>query len=614
MKTGLLCLIICLTACCAFAQAPDLIPESGLASGFEQIIEELDFRNTHLKDVVRIIGKKYGLNLFIDDAIDVKVTLHLTNVSVKDALDFMVGEYGLSLQQTGNILKLSLPEVPAPPPKAYQISLDEGLLTVELEEEDLQTVVKQLSDSTGKTILADRNVSGKVSANIIDLPFDEAISLLFKTNGFNVVRNGNAYVVRRAAIELSGEKSAANMWVQYRRGRLDVEATQAPLKALLNEISAQTGINFFMVGEPPGNVNANIKDMSLEACLDLILMESDFTYRREGDLYLIGNKSAGSLTSSKLLELSHLKVDGVIEILPQSVMGKAELKVVPEHNALLVNGSQDVISQIEQVLEEIDKPIPQVFFEALVVDYTMSDSYEFGVQAGLNSGDTTRGSSDSWIPGIDFFWNSKNANKYLGKLDDALTGVNIGTLPDDFFLRVKALESVGKANIRSRPQISTLNGHTAELKVGETRYFKLISETPVRDPNNVYVQTTERFQTVDINISLRITPWVSASGEITVEIYPEFNTPGEQLTPEVPPNIQSRSLSSTVRLHDGETIVLGGLIQEIESENRSQVPILGRIPLLGRLFSNRSYTTAKSELVIYVTPHLTYADSWLPGS
>jgi len=107
---------------------------------------------------------------------------------------------------------------------------------------------------------------------------------------------------------------------------------------------------------------------------------------------------------------------------------------------------------------------------------------------------------------------------------------------------------------------------------------------------------------------LEITPWVSSSGEVTTEIHPEFNTPVGNFNSEVPPTINSRVLDSTVRLKDGETIILGGLIQDTESVNYNKVPILGDIPLLGKLFRNRSIDNSKSELIIFITPYVFYGD------
>jgi len=580
-----------------------------IPANYLQRIKRVDFRSTDIRDVVRSIALQYRLNVFVKPEAAAKVTTQLTDVRIIDAFRHIAKRHHLYLHFEDSILTFMPVITPEAEPDCM-IRWNGNRLSIDVEEESLQLVVDRLADSTGYTILADQSITGSISGKINSLPFEEALKLLFRTNGFRFTQNGNAWMVERMFID--NENSGKGLWVQDKEGQLNIQAQKISVARVLSELARAADMSLSVIGEPQGLITLSLTEATFEECLQTVLLETGFSWRREKDLYLVAKNDAPSMQSSRLFRLNHLKVDGVIDRLPNKVIASSDLKIVPEHNALLVNGSPDVIMQVEDIFREIDKPIPQVFFEALVVDYTVSDSYEFSVQAGLEYSDSTRARGDSWIPGIDFLWNGQVANTYLGKLDKALSGVNIGKLPDDFYLRVRALESVGKAKIRSRPQISSLNGHSAELKVGETQYYKLISETPLRDPSQVFLQTTERLQTVEINISLKVTPWVSASGEITVEIYPEFNTPGEQLEPNLPPNIQSRSLSSTVRLRDGETIVLGGLIQEVDSESVSRVPILGRIPFLGKLFSNTSRKKAKSELIIYVTPRLLYKEDWLP--
>lgn len=110
-------------------------------------------------------------------------------------------------------------------------------------------------------------------------------------------------------------------------------------------------------------------------------------------------------------------------------------------------------------------------------------------------------------------------------------------------------------------------------------------------------------------MELKIIPWVSASGEITVEIHPEFSTPKGSLDPTRPPTIDHRILDSTVRLREGETIILGGLRQTIDNVTINKFPILGSIPLVGRLFQNRSKNKTTAELLILVTPYLNHVVS-----
>ncbi len=576
-------------------------------------IDELDFKNTDLRDVVRVLATKYRINVLIDNSVDKRVTIHLVNVSVADALKFIVRDNDLELKRYGEIYKIVNPPQPEPPPppeKKWVIQYKDGLITLDFKNEDVKDALYQISKLTGKTIIVDRHVNGAISGFIQELPLKEALYQLLKNNGYLIKKDGDVFQVRRMGWEETADKGLTrNFWINTHEKLIDIEVKSAPVAQIINEISRQMNINVFLYGELKGTVTANAVNLTLEQCLNLILNSNDYTFKKDGDIYLIGDKSSRVLVSSKLIKLNHLKVDGIMEMLPKRVMEKAEYKIVKEHNALLVTGSQDVILDVQEIVKNIDHPIPQILIEALVVDYNYQDIREISVDAGLTGGsalDSSRGSNDKWFPGIDILWGAGTANKYLKKVGDYFGATNIGTLPADFYLQVKALETVGKANIRSKPQIATLNGHEADLTIGQTQYYKLITTTPIRDPSQIYIQESEQFHTIEANITLKITPWVSGSGEITVEIHPEFNNPVGQLSPNVPPTIQRRALNSTVRIQDGETIILGGLIQTVDSENITKLPILGSIPVIGRIFQNKNHDKRKSELLIYITPHLSY--------
>lgn len=242
-----------------------------------------------------------------------------------------------------------------------------------------------------------------------------------------------------------------------------------------------------------------------------------------------------------------------------------------------------------------------------MVDFNRQRLGDFGIKAGVGSpGDSSRSQFQSLFPFIDVALSGAQFNNLLKKYGSNLGLASIAKLPANFYLQIKAMESEGIANVRSRPQIATLNGHTASISIGTTQYFILKTETPISSANQVVLQESERFETIKAEMILKVTPWVNANGEITAEIHPEFSTPKNGLDPSIPPTIDHRVLDSTVKLKDGETIILGGLIQEFDNETINKFPILGHLPLLGKLFQNRSYNKTYAELVIYLTPHIYY--------
>jgi type IV pilus assembly protein PilQ len=255
--------------------------------------------------------------------------------------------------------------------------------------------------------------------------------------------------------------------------------------------------------------------------------------------------------------------------------------------------------------------------EALVVDYNLDEMFEFGITASV--GDSTMANHvDKWYPGVDVTASGPRINSLLKDIGSiSLFGQqfnfgNLGNLPNDFYVNIRALEQDGLANVKSRPLLSTLNGHTAYLKIGTIQNYVFTDIMPIQNQlSSTYIEQ-ERIQKIEAVISFEITPWVGPNEQLTLEIKPDFQTPVGEFSPDknLIPSINTRTLESTVKLKDGETIVLGGLIQDIESKQISKFPFLGDIPLLGELFTNRKTKKTKSEMMIYITPRIFYEDEF----
>ena len=144
-------------------------------------------------------------------------------------------------------------------------------------------------------------------------------------------------------------------------------------------------------------------------------------------------------------------------------------------------------------------------------------------------------------------------------------------------------------------------------QLSTTQYFLIRSETTFAQ-QTVQTRISEEFETIEASMSLTITPWVTTTGEIITQIRPEFRTPQGALNAEFPPTINHRIVDTTVRLLDGQTIILGGLVQESIHEEERKFPLLWRIPVLGKLFVSKVQSSSTSELMIYLTPHIYYGE------
>lgn len=578
-------------------------------------ISTLSVSNADLRNVLRGIGEQYGVNLIVEDNIEKSVTVRLSRITVLEALQVICQEHDLSLIQSGPVFRIRTP--PDAPPEPPQVSYENGRLTVNLSDDKLSAVAEALTRKTSTNVILSDGVDGRISGFLQDVPLESGLSMLLDNNGYRLRTREEIFVIdrkqRRTGPEGERRSGQGALWVDAERGRVDLNVQNAPVEEVLREVVSQMDLNLVTYQSPEGRISASVRDMSVQQVFDLLFRATDLTYREKDSTYFVGTRQTSSIATTELVSLEHVKAERVPEMLPQTVKQKATIKVISEHNGLMITGANDAIDELRQAIEALDKPTPLILIEALVVDFTTTDLFELGFDFGQDQEQSEQAKNQGYRFGEDGFQldgEDEKANEYLKGLLPLTSNFgieNIGELPDDFFFHLQALSEEGKVDIRSRPQVAALSGHSANIEIGQTQYFILRKETPVRSPEGgAIVQETERFEKIEANVSLEITPWVTSSGEVTTEIRPEFSQPVGEFSSDTPPTINTRILESTVRLKEGETIILGGLIRDEKNVQKNKIPILGSIPLLGRLFRSQSTNTEKSELVIYLTPHVFY--------
>jgi type IV pilus assembly protein PilQ len=575
-------------------------------------IDLIEVKNADLKDVIRGIAAKYNLNILIDDAVQQRVTLRLADIPVPEVLAFIARENGLNLIHEGTIYKITYPEIIKPVPKPPAVDCVDGLLSVDLKNEDADRVVSAVCEASKRSIILGQGADGKVSGFLKDVPFEKGFTTLMSSNGFNVRVKDNIFIVEKEASGMKGElrRGGRALRVERKDSLFSMDVSDADLGSLVRELSDQSGANVVMTGDLTGKVNVQCEAATLEEALGYAFQGTNYTFRKADGVYILGDRKDPGLSTTRLVRLNYIKAEDAEKMIRETRNDFVALQIVEEHNGIMVKGAQDDVAEVEDFIRQIDYPIPQILIEAVVVDFNSSDIGAFGVTAGFTSSGDTSSVLDSGtiFPAVDIQASSSLLNDGIKYYSPRLGIKNIGKLPDNFYMNLKALETRGKANIRSRPQIATLNGKTASIKIGTTQYYQLDSYMPIVGGNTAFQQTTQRFEQIKAEISLEITPWVSASGEITTIIKPEFSTP-RQFDSKTPPTIDYRTLESTVRLRDGETIILGGMTKDIDEETVNKLPVLGEMPVLGRLFQSRSHNRSKATLMIYITPHLMYTDN-----
>jgi type IV pilus assembly protein PilQ len=611
-------LIVSTTAAQERLSRPQLAPphdslsaDTGFPPAARTLIGELNVGGAELNDVLRALGERYDVNIISDPAISQPVNLRLSNIPVVETLELLAAQYDLSLDRRGSVFYLAPSKAePAPP----RIRVVQDRLYAELEGEAIGAVIRELQRSGELSILMRPGTSGTVTGYVHDVPLRVGLRTLLETNRFRLHDEGEILIV---ASDPASSDAGGSLRVESRDSLLTVEAQDAELAAVLRAIGREASIDIVFVGPLASTpITARFSAKEVDDVLEQLLANTPVRFRWEGGTLLIGETPDGGSWTSQIVGMKHARAPDLFELIPTEVLGKAKALVVKEQNSVLVHGPHGDVSRVADFIEKLDLPTPQILIEAIVVDFETTDLSELGVTIGGGAVSDSSffqrysffGTGSDQMGGFVHQGDGPELNPLLDTWSDLL-GVGVGHLPDDFVFRIRALEHEGKAKVVSRPQIATLNGHTASLSIGTTQYFILRSTTPLQSPNQIITQESERFERIEANVRLEITPWVNADGEVTVDVHPEFSTPVGQLDANTPPTINSRILDSTVRLRDGETIILGGLIQQTKAAKHNKVPLLGDIPLIGRLFRNKSEQNRTSELIIYITPHIFYGNA-----
>ena len=273
----------------------------------------------------------------------------------------------------------------------------------------------------------------------------------------------------------------------------------------------------------------------------------------------------------------------------------------PALNAIVVRGPPAMIANVESIITELDVRRPQVLIEAAIVEITGDNSERLGIQLGLGpAADATVNSGATSFTNLDL--SLRQALAIVGSPASAAVAPDglTASLGDrgSFGILVQALGQSRLANLLSTPSITTLDNEPAEIVVGQNVPFRTgsyvtqgISTTPFT--------TIER---ADVGITLRVVPRIHEGGIVRLEVSQEVSSLVGSIAGAADIVTNRRSINTTVLADDGQTIILGGLISDDAIRSRSQVPVLGDIPIVGELFKSRQESKTRRTLFVFLKP------------
>jgi len=301
------------------------------------------------------------------------------------------------------------------------------------------------------------------------------------------------------------------------------------------------------------------------------------------------------------------------------------ISVDPDTRRLIVITDEETGQYVSQVVSNLDRPKPQVLIKVVFLEVTHNDSLDLGVEGVYRNTYFANSSTGTFanifgLSGLNQIVGGSNgpsANAFGQNLANYPQGVPGGLyqiMGSDYQATLHAIATAGKTEVLSRPSVLARNNQPATIVVGQS--VPLITSTTYSALNNVPIST---YSYTSVGIILRVTPFINSDNLVEMIVSPQISQLEDksqwvQTAPGIfAPVIDSRSADTVVVTRDGQTVIIGGLMQKTKQHAETKIPFLGDIPLLGNLFKRRIQSNSKTELIIFLTPHIVMAPSQLAG-
>lgn len=406
----------------------------------------------------------------------------------------------------------------------------------------------------------------------------------------------------------------------------ELEAVDVDIRNLLTNIALANNLNIVISDEVQGNVSVKMSNINAQDMIKIIAENNNYTYQFKDNVIYIskGDKDINLYT----VQINYLELDKIAQTINLMLTGNLPDKIDDKdkktaiNNKVMIDESENTISfygtlkqyeQIKNFLQEQDKPQKQVSLEAKVTAIQKDAAKDLGVswewsklpqspeheitydtvKHTVINEDGSKEEITDYLP-VDEVTRKWNDDENIPGV--IRFGKGVDGYPYEFYYAAKidALISDGKANILARPNITTIQGKEAVINIG--------SEVPVPTVSTTNSTTTTSIKYREAGIILKCTPRVNEDGIITVKVHTEVSSP-MYVEDMKAYRFQKRSADTIVRLKDGQTMVIGGLIGSDEAKQMSKIPFLGDIPILGNLFKHIQKGKSDTEVMIFLTAH-----------
>ena len=589
----------------------------------------VEFRDTDLPTVLRAVCQGAGVDFVLDPNVKGKVTAKLRNTSWRAALDIILKSHGLEAKREGNTLLISPATASGQATQQTRVSVKkhpDKTLDLDASGADIRDALRDLSAATGLNIVAAKDVTGTITASLHGLRAEEILIALADSVGARVADKGNLILVTPKPIEPTAAPDAtapatapdAPPPVEVKRlaaGKLAVHAKDAPTRDVLRALGQATGLNIVADAKLTSTVSLDLASVAPDDALAAVATQAGLHIRPVGAVLYAEPAPAAVQTEAFRLRYADAKEIG--EVLKASIEG-AKVSIAAANSLVVVTGTPQMVATAREIIERVEQAPVQVTIETRIIEVNLTGDENIGVEwsntFGVNATTPTiphtwplsSKSSSNYIPAYDPSESTTNGNSVvpLATKENFQFGF-LSSTGLSFVLNM--LQQKSSSRTIANPTITTVENQEATVNV-VTKYpiatYQVSGDTGVLSISG--------FEYKEYGTILKVTPRVS-DGHIIMDVHPEVSRQSgvTQFQGAELPVISSQETTTQVRIKDGDTLVIAGLIREDTQNSRNSTPWFSKIPLVGPLFrSRRTKIDQRRNLLIFITPHVVGPDDF----
>ncbi|MCD8185540.1 MAG: type II secretion system protein GspD, partial [Rikenellaceae bacterium] len=457
---------------------------------------DLSVANMPLGELLRHVAKASEVSINYHGDHSLLVNSNLSRVKITDLLFSLCRDYNLDVEVAGNIVSVfpyapPLPDVPQPRIDFHPVGPS---ISYQFRQTPLSEVVKMLADQSGINIVFPAELTyHPVSGYAVRMPTEAAVRSLAQNNGMSAKKeNSNLWQFDPLPVRQEGGASAD--WLIRSeitedqleidaQGRITTQIQQGSIYDILCTLCERMELNYYFISPVEGQTSLSLKSVELHTLLKVLFTGTPFSYYEEEGIYMFGASREEVLASVRVIPLENRTVNQLVSVIPPDLKQGVAVDSFADLNSLVLSGDQRKVGHVESFIRSVDKTVPLVTIEVLIVDAAKSRKNEQGVSVSIGEGPvSTTGSL--WGEGIHLELESKAINSLINSFN-GFGSINLEKVNPNFYASLKLMEANGEIEIQSTPKLSTLNGHEAELTSGERRHYKEVQESLMGSQNPV---------------------------------------------------------------------------------------------------------------------------------